>query len=162
MGFLLIVVLLITPPAISQPMTGIISGQVLDAETGEFLPQCNISLSPGNGGMVTDSLGLFAIPLEFGEYSLEFNYTGYKNVIKKVSINSTAPRSRLIIQLNPLIYKGEEIVVIGQSEEISPDVQTIDRIDLRQIPSLYSDVLRGIKILPGVTSNNELSIVSLL
>ena len=33
MGFLLIVVLLITPPAISQPMTGIISGQVIDAET---------------------------------------------------------------------------------------------------------------------------------
>jgi hypothetical protein len=157
MGFFLIFLLIITPQIISQPLDGMISGRVQDAQTGEPLPLCNITLFPGNGGLTTDSLGLFAISLKFDIYILEFSYTGYETDVREVTISAGSPRVRILIELEPFAFKADEVVVLGQSEKIAPDVQTIDRVDVRRIPGPYSDVLRSIKILPGVTSNNELS-----
>jgi hypothetical protein len=157
MIILVVLIPLMVSPALSQQFPGMISGQVLDAQSRQPLPFCNIRLSPGNGGTVTDSLGLFALLLPLGQYELEFNYTGYKKIYRNVKLTETSPRVRLKIELTPIAYDAGEIIVTGLKESTAPDVQTIEQLDLRQMPNLYSDALRGIKVLPGVTSNNELT-----
>ncbi|GAB4367397.1 MAG: carboxypeptidase-like regulatory domain-containing protein [Calditrichia bacterium] len=151
--FLLLLPLLAFP----REITGIVSGQVIDQKTGTPLPLCNISVSPGNVGTITDTLGLYVLSLSYGVYQLEFSYTGYESVKKTVKLNASTPRIRLNIALTPLIYPGEEITVIGKADLPPPDVQIIEQVDIKRIPTIYSDVLRSVKILPGVTSNNELS-----
>ena len=134
-----------------------ISGQVIDMQTREPLPLCNIILFPGNGGTVTDSLGLFVLTIPLGQYELQFNYTGYEKIYQKVQLSEISPRIRLKIEMNPIAYSTDEIVITGLKESTAPDVQTMAQLDLRQMPNLYSDALRSIKVLPGVTSNNELT-----
>ena len=45
-------------------------------------------------------------------------------------------------------------------QTVNPAIQTLDTLkakDIQNMPNLFSNVLSSIKILPGVTSNNELS-----
>ncbi len=61
------------------------------------------------------------------------------------------------VKLIPTVLVQNEVNVKGEKENLSPVIQEIKEKDLDKMPNMYSDVMRSVKILPGVTSNNELT-----
>lgn len=135
---------------------GTISGRVVDGQTGFPLPLCNILVSPNQTGMTSDARGRFQLQLPFGEYTIEFRYLGYATQSRTIKLTNKKSDQNLIIKMTETFVKNETVTVWGKHEAVS-GVQSIGHKDIRRMPTVYSDVLRSIKILPGVTSNNELS-----
>jgi outer membrane receptor for ferrienterochelin and colicin len=135
---------------------GSINGRVIDRSNGGFLSSCNIEISPGNLGTTSDKDGFYSIKLPYGTYTLTFSYLGYTKSVETVTINSDRPNKRQYAYLTsaPLDNKTVTYKEKPLNETL---VQTINTRDIRKMPTTYPDVLRAVKILPGVSSNNELS-----
>jgi hypothetical protein len=84
-------------PAASVMMTG----TVLDAETGEALVGAIIEIENTDAKAYTDLEGRFSIEnMQQGEYSVKVNYISYKEaLISKLSLNAHA--NSFEIKLNP-------------------------------------------------------------
>jgi hypothetical protein len=153
--FVSVLVLNLSVPA--QTHAGIVSGQVASQTTGKPLPDCNISVASLGKGTVSDSLGLYLLRLPIGNYTIEFSHLGFQAVVKEITLPAGRPRLRLDIKMAPVIIEGKPVTIFEDRQTASPTVQELERADIRNMPTLYSDVFRTIKILPGVSSNNELS-----
>ena len=68
---------------------GVVSGNVIDAETGEDLIGVTVVIQGTTKGAITDFSGSYRIELDEGTYTLEYNYLSYqKHVIEGVIINA--------------------------------------------------------------------------
>ncbi len=141
----------------AQTPVGMISGKIVQQETAVPVADCNIIALPSGKGSVSDSLGLFVLQLPYGDYELEFTHLGFKTVKKTVSLSTESPKIRLVIEMKTQAIAGKTITVLDKRGDVAPGVQELDQQEIRRMPAIYSDVLRTIKILPGVSSNNELS-----
>jgi iron complex outermembrane receptor protein len=65
-----------------------ISGEVVDAETGEYLFAANIRV--GTAGAVTDFDGKFEIALDPGTYDVEVSYVGFESQTVEVEVSEGA------------------------------------------------------------------------
>ncbi len=154
---LLICFLLLLPTLLDgQPARGRISGRVITADSGESLPNCNILILPGRAGVATDEHGRFEFILPFDRYSVEFRYLGYETVKQEVVISSSHSAEQLLVKMTPVALTSEVVTVLGEAST-DASIQTLEAADIRRMPTVGSDVLKSLKILPGVSSNNELS-----
>jgi len=94
----------------ANAQSGIVSGQIIDAETGESLKGVSVGLSGTNSKVITDVNGRFilrSIPL--GEHSLVISSLGYQNKERTISITDSE-RPYLNIELvADTIFEGDEI-----------------------------------------------------
>ncbi|CAI8203180.1 MAG: Ferric enterobactin receptor [Cryomorphaceae bacterium] len=81
-----ILLLIVTLSFTSEAQT-ILSGKVLDENTGESLIGATIIYGKGMGA-ATDVDGNYSISLPSGERSLQISYVGYKKLVKTVTINN--------------------------------------------------------------------------
>jgi len=132
------------------------SGRVFDSQTKEALPQCNIVVQPGGFGTSSDSNGRFSLALPAGKYEVSVSYLGYIRQQKKIDLIAPSANLELEFFLKPRPLESEAVIVFGESNRAGT-VERIDYLDIRRMPTINSDALRAVKILPGVTSNNELS-----
>ncbi|MBI9072214.1 MAG: TonB-dependent receptor [Melioribacteraceae bacterium] len=132
----------------------VISGRVTVAGSNEPLPNCNIIEIITAVGCITDENGYYKLKLPVGHQKIKFSYIGYSSKIISKNIKEN---TYLNIQLKKELIEQGEVVVIDSREELEVSVQQLQAEDIKQMPTIYSDVLRSVKILPGVTSNNELS-----
>jgi len=112
--FLILISGLFTISAFAQ--TGVIKGQILDAETKETLPGVNILIKGTSFGAATDIDGYYEIrSIRPGQYSLEISYVGYERRlytgIKVVENEETLLNVELAVQV---LTSDEEVVVIGE------------------------------------------------
>lgn len=133
-----------------------ISGFVYDADSKQPLPNCNILVIETSSGTITDENGGFRLELEPGTYSLQFSYIGYETVLEKITIKKSS-NIELNVTLYPRSIIKDEVTVTGDLEETPTIKQKIDPKDISSMPNIYSDVLRSVQVLSGVTTNNELS-----
>jgi len=104
-----ILLLLITFSAYSQK--GAVTGNVIDAETGEELIGVTVVLQGTTQGAITDFSGNYRIELEAGTYILEYYYLSYqKQTVEGVVINS-GQVNRMDISLMSDDVQLEEVVV---------------------------------------------------
>ena len=122
--FLLLPLLLITLFSFSQNTTGSISGRVVDSLSNTPLARATIQyFREGKGtsinGFLSDSAGIFSIPVEEGNYRLSFGYAGYKEYKTKWILVSNASKSIQLGDVKLSLSKNtlEEIVV--QAEKSS-------------------------------------------
>ncbi len=141
----------------AQINKGRISGHIKNNNTGEYLVNSNITVKPGNYGTVSDSLGYFRLTLPFGIYQIKITYLGFQAFEKTITVSKAKPEINLIIKLESKAIGQKEVHVTGKKEIFSPVTQKLEKLDIIRMPTIYSDVLRSIKILAGVTSNNELT-----
>lgn len=85
-----------------------VTGTVVDAQTGESLPGVNIIIKSYERGTATDLNGLFEIEVESLQDTLIFSFIGYQT--QEVPING---RTELDVTLQPQFISGEELVVLG-------------------------------------------------
>ncbi len=151
------VMILLTGAVAAAQESGWLSGQVVRADNGKPLADCNVRILATPYGASTDSLGLFVLKLPPGRYRVEFSHLGYAAVVDTVELSAAAPRQRVFIRLQTKLLAARGVTVLGIESEAVSGSQQISRVDMRNMPTVYSDFFRSLKILPGVSSNNELS-----
>ncbi len=150
-------VLLLPLPLLAQTNQAVVKGQVMDSQSKLPISGVNIQVLKMNHGTVTDSLGDFALDLQPGKYVLRFSHVGYESETKEVTVQKNQRELYLSVYLVQSAYITNEVVISANKIQPSPGLSTIPTKDLQNIPALYSDVLRSVTILPGVSSDNELS-----
>ncbi len=140
-----------------QSRQGKLIGQIVDEQTGKPLINVNITAQPGRFGTVSDSLGYFKLILPLGTYHIKMSYVGYEPWDSSVILSKDSNSKNLFIKLRQTAIGQEEVQITGKKEIFSHVTQKLDRLDIISMPTIYSDVLKSVKILAGVTSNNELT-----
>ena len=154
MRFAVITIILLSTIAYSQSQITI-SGTVRDSTTREPLFNTNIYVESAGIGTVTDSSGRFRLKTVTGYHSIRFSYVGYES--KTISMYFSENKFNLDIELSPFAIEQKQVNVRGEKYPSSAVVQTIEGRNIERMPTILSDVLRSVKILPGVVSNDELS-----
>jgi TonB-linked SusC/RagA family outer membrane protein len=90
----------------------VVSGKVTDVQTGNPLPGVNILVKSTSSGTSTDSSGHYRLSVPSLKDTLRFSYIGYQT--KAVPIKG---RSTVDIMLQPTIYSGQQMVVVGYGKQ---------------------------------------------
>ncbi|MEM8485218.1 MAG: DUF5686 family protein [Bacteroidota bacterium] len=86
----------------------LVEGIVLDAETGEPLPAANVQIDGTYQGTITNVDGQFSLQLPTLPAVLVVRYIGYESQYVDVT---AAPEIALRVQMPPIVYALEEVVV---------------------------------------------------
>ena len=132
-----------------------VAGTVLDENN---LPISNVNISAGSTGTTTDLNGYYILQLvSETKVTLTFSHIGHEDVI----VQNLILTSNETFEFNP-VMKTEITQVAGV--EVSPSgdkrvkgIITIEPEVVRKIPGASAGVENILKLLPGVSFNNELS-----
>ncbi|MBD3409624.1 MAG: hypothetical protein GF419_05400, partial [Ignavibacteriales bacterium] len=127
-----------------------------DAETGEPLAGAHAFVAERGRGAATDADGAYRLELPPGVARVRFSYVGYRSVVRTARLDA-GDRVALNAALAPEAIEGEAVTVYGERREGLTESKRLDDDVVRKMPTLYHDPMRAVKILPGVTSNNELA-----
>ncbi|MFB6279624.1 MAG: SusC/RagA family TonB-linked outer membrane protein [Salinibacter sp.] len=120
-----------------------VSGTVTGSTNGEPLPGVNVRVVGTQTGTATSADGQYELTVSDSEATLRFSFVGYQT--QTIDIEG---RSTINVTMEPETLTGEELVVVGYSEERRADltgsVQVVDTEDLQQLPGgQLSDKLQG-------------------
>ena len=136
-----------------------ISGYIKDSDNGETLIGAFIYLSENGASTVSNEYGFYSISVESGTYTLNGTYLGYKDLVQTITLDQNL---KIEIELGPDANTLDEIVVTA--EEVDRNVKSLEmsvnKLDIKtltKLPTLLgeTEILRGIQLLPGVTSVGE-------
>ncbi|MCU4156212.1 TonB-dependent receptor [Carboxylicivirga sp. A043] len=149
---------LITLTAIAQEKYTI-SGEVIDAETGEALIGVTIYTADKTVGTMTNTYGFYSLTIPKGQQTIFYSFVGYKT--QQRQINLTANQS-IKIQLQTNQTALNEVVVSAEKKDknIAATQMTGEKLDMKTIdklPVLFGerDVLKTIQLLPGISTVSE-------
>ncbi|MCL6272797.1 TonB-dependent receptor [Muricauda sp. 2012CJ35-5] len=146
-------VLIWTTGVYSQTAT--VFGRVLD-ENSQPLP--NVNITANDTGGVTDSNGNYLLVI-IAETKVELSFThlGHEAIILEDLILTTNETFEFnpVMKTNLTQIAGVEVTPTGSKK--LEGITTIDPVIARKIPGANSGVENVLKLLPGVSFNNELS-----
>ncbi len=142
----------------------VISGKVLEQDTGEPLSFATIIMEGTTTGTVTNLDGFFTL-LDVPDtlFKLVISYVGYETTIYEVTSDDIRSRSLIRIKLKPLTSSLEEVVVTAESYKYmntssGVSVVTVSPRQLSMLPAIgETDIFRSLQLLPGVSGTNESS-----
>jgi hypothetical protein len=158
--FFLLLVLTFSPLAIlAQNNKVTISGYVKDTKNGEAMNGVSISAASKKYATVSNAYGFYSLTLPADTYEIIFSYTGYTSFSLMVPLTANQTQN-VEMQENKKVL--EEVVVNAKRKDANvkqKDMSAI-RLDInaiRKIPALLGevDIVRGIQLLPGVTTVGE-------
>ncbi len=137
------------------------TGYVRDTIDGKPLPKASINVDFGKFGSLTDEKGYFDLLLPSGEHAITVKFLGYRPVRGTIYLRSdTEKKYSLSLVENEL----EEVIVSSKGAEsnIQRPLMGVSQLNiktLRKLPAAVGevDILRGLQMLPGVTSVGEAS-----
>jgi hypothetical protein len=135
--------------------TATITGVVLD-EKG--LPLADVHISSPLNGTTSDGNGFYLLEIiSEKETNIAFSHLGHqKTVLKKLLLTANE-----IFPFNPVLKidttQIAEVVVTANGTKTAQGITTIPPEVIGKIPGANAGVENVLKLLPGVTSNNELS-----
>ncbi len=156
-GLCFLITALISLQTLAQDKPESIRGHVSDAKTNLPLASVNVVVIQTTYGTATDSLGNFSLNIMPGKYTLRFSRVGYEPASRELDITAGRRIPQINISLKPTAYLAGEVTVSAEKPVASPGIHRIGEKNLQYIPNLYSDVIRSVTILPGVSSDNELT-----
>ncbi len=138
-----------------------ISGYVTDKASGESLIGTTIQIKGTYTGAMTNVYGFYSLTVPQGEVTLVFSSVGYDRLEKTLV---AASNQVVDIQLNPSTEMLEEVVVTGRAEDENVSANrmghsTLSAKTVKTLPTLMgeADVIRTLKLLPGVAMTSETS-----
>ena len=152
---------LLVESASAPPPVGRIAGTVVDAATGEPLPDANVLLADAGTGTATNRAGQFAVaPVLAGAHRLVVTYVGYQTAVDSVRVPPNG-RDTIRVALSRDVMETAPIVVDGLQRRLPSG--TLGRADLgpsaltRLSASGTPDVLRSASRQVGVSLNRPLA-----
>jgi len=142
------------PPA----TTGVIEGRVVDVDRG--IPIVNVRVRVDESrGVLSDTRGAFVVrDLSPGFHSLRVESIGWESAVREVEILA-GDTATVEIDMTPRPVALPALVVapgtFGLLEDVSPGAaRMLTREEVATLPQVGEDVLRAVKRLPGVTSDD--------
>ena len=157
-GILLLVV--ITLHAVCG-QTNKIKIRIVDANSQQPLPFCNIQFLPSGKVISTDRLGQFRFDVEAGEEQMVISFIGYQT--KRLPLNQ-AQDIPLEILLTPSVTTLKEVQItamktasIEQFQNVRPGEHVLRKEAVMQLPALAGepDFIKALTLLPGATKGIE-------
>ncbi len=138
-----------------RAQTATITGVVLN-ELNEPLP--NVNVSTGNTGTFSDINGFYVLQIIADtKTTITFSHLGHKDVV----LNNLILTTNETYELNPVMktdaIQVDGVTVMPTGKKSVEGITTISREVIRKIPGANAGVENVLKLLPGVSSNNELS-----
>ncbi len=137
------------------------SGYVRDTVDGKPLAKASLNIDFGKYGGLTDEKGFFDISLPGGEHSVTIKYVSYRPTRDIIYLRRDVERN---YSMRPLENELEEVIVSSKGAEsnIQRPLLGVNQLSiktLRKLPAAIGevDILRGLQMLPGVTSVGEAS-----
>lgn len=134
---------------------GSASGIITEADTSLPLPGVSIIVDGTNFGTASRADGRYSLRLPVGHYLLRFSAIGYESRRDSVSIGS-----REVVSLDVTLTEATlplDGVTVEDAAAVEAGVYILDPETIKNIPMPVKDVLRALKVVPGVATNNELS-----
>jgi hypothetical protein len=155
--------LLVESPEASPPR-GRIAGTVVDAATGEPLPDANVLLADAGTGTATNRAGQFTVaPVLAGKHRLVVTYVGYRTAVDSVRVPPNG-RDTIRVTLSRRVLDTDPVIVDGLQQRLPS--AGLGRTDLdadglaRLSGSGTPDVLRSASRQVGVSLNRPLAEVN--
>ncbi len=100
------------------PQRGHLAGVVVDATTGEPLPQANVLLAEANTGGATDQSGQFRFSdLLPGTHRVVTTYVGYKTTVDSIHVDANG-QTQTRVELEPRTVETDPVVVDGIQQRL--------------------------------------------
>ncbi|MCE2612634.1 carboxypeptidase-like regulatory domain-containing protein [Flavobacteriaceae bacterium D16] len=133
----------------------IITGIVLDENQR---PLINVNISTNNQGTATDETGFYLLEITSDtEVTIRFTHLGHEDVVLENLILTTNET----FVFNPVMKANslqiDEVVVTPTGEKSIQGIITLSPETVKKIPGANAGIANVLKLLPGVSSNNELS-----
>ncbi|MEA3297133.1 MAG: TonB-dependent receptor, partial [candidate division Zixibacteria bacterium] len=158
--FPLALILLMIPSRLDAGVSGKISGQVIDAESGEPIVGATIRIAEVNLGTMTDEEGdYFIINMPIGKHDVSVSSVGFEGIVKKdvrVLVGLTTPvdftmQSEVVeLDQNITVYASNPIIQQDLTE--SKVIFTSDRLE--NLPNIVT-VQSVLTNYPGVVVGRE-------
>ncbi len=148
------VILVVSSPAAAQNWGGV-EGTVTDT-TGTPVIGATVLVAGTNFGTATAEDGTYTLRVPSGTYVLRYSSVGFGTLSRTVRV-TRGQTSIADVTLREASLEMEMITVEGEAERVEAGVHRITPEHVQNIPTPVRDPLRALKVMPGVTSNNELS-----
>lgn len=137
---------------------GIISGYVLDAESGESLRGAHVYLPGIRAGTVTNDAGYFALPgVPSGRQDVRVSFIGFLSRDTTVTVGSPP----VFVDLLPATVSAGDIVVQSAVQRadltVVPGLVSIPVRRLEELPASFGgkDIFEVLRLLPGIQRTGE-------
>lgn len=137
----------------AQPLVRV-TGKIIDLNNSP-LQQVTVSVLGQQESILSDTDGNYTIYSRTTNFTLKYNYLGYKPFLLKIN-EKTGGRIVRDVILIPNINELEQVTVTNRQNQLS-NTSTINIADLSSLPSVSGNFEALLKTLPGVSTNNELS-----
>lgn len=135
-----------------------VSGTVKQKSSGETLIGVNVVVvEKPTLGVTTNEYGFYSISLPGGNYTLRFSYTGYKQELVPVKLNSN-----VAVSINLSENSLQEVVISSKREndnltKASMGTEVLNMKMAAKLPVVFGekDLIKTIQLMPGVKSSGE-------
>ena len=127
-------------PGLTWAQSGVISGQVLDAQTDDPLPGATVQVVETGVGTATGPDGMYRIgEVSPGEKTLRVSFVGYRTLEREVSLQA-GEEIEENFRMAPSMEELNEVVVTGVTSEtpkakLSFSVEQVSSAQLQQAPA---------------------------
>ncbi len=135
--------------------TATITGIVLDKNN---TPISNATITSNTKNTITNKDGYYLLQITAdSENTITYSHVSYKNIV----LNKLILATNEIYEFNPVMNTNtvqiDEITVTANGQKKAESITAISPQVVRRIPGANAGVENILKLLPGVSSNNELS-----
>lgn len=149
--------LILKPLARGETMY-VVSGYVLDNQSGESLPAAGIYHPGTNQGTISNNYGFFSFPLPAGQWHLRASYVGYQaqdhvfELTRDTIINFRLVTALQLKEVSVLGFQNPELVNAARMGAV-----VLSAEEIRSTPALLgeTDLIKNIQMLPGVQGGSE-------
>ena len=136
-----------------------ISGYITDGTSGETLIGATAYITQLEKGAISNEYGFYSLFLSEGDYTIHYSYLGFDDKAVAISLNRNI---NMDIEMGEATNQLIEVVVTAEEEdnnvrEVNMSVNKLDIATIKSMPTLLGEVeiIRGLQLLPGVTSVGE-------
>ncbi len=136
-----------------------INGYVKDASNGESLIGATVLVKELGTGNITNVYGFYAITVPASDYTIEVSYLGFTTETRSITLDQNI---RIDVELGEEQTALQEVVVTAKPEDanVSSTEMSVVELDIKSINKLplfagEVDIIKGIQLLPGVSTVGE-------
>ncbi len=137
-----------------------LSGYITDQESGETMIGATVQLKGTTQGAVSNVYGFYSITLPEGSYTLRISYTGYAAQEVPITLDRNLERS-FTLEVDAAMLDEVVVTAVREDQNVSDTnmgLSTVSAKSIAAIPAIgEADLIRAIKLLPGVQTTSETS-----
>ncbi len=136
-----------------------LSGYVKNAKSGEEIIGAVVSVKGTSNGVASNPYGFYSLTLPKGKYTILYSLVGFETIEREVDLTANRIDN---IELSEKQQQLKEVEITseradGNVKNVEMSVNKLDIKTIKKIPALLGevDIIRGIQLLPGVTTVGE-------